>query len=102
MVQKKYTQEFKDSTIQLVLNSGEKISKIAKDLDLNVKTLYAWINAYKKSNNIAVRTKKLFQKPTQKESFEEELKRVKKELAIAKRERDILKKATAYFAKETI
>jgi len=36
MAQKKYTQEFKDSTIQLALNSGEKIPKIAQDLDLHV------------------------------------------------------------------
>ncbi|KAB7884628.1 transposase [Poseidonibacter ostreae] len=102
MAQKKYTQEFKDSTIQLALNSGEKIPKIAQDLDLHVKTLYAWINAYKRSNNIPTRAKKQFQEPNKKECLEEELKRVKKELAIAKQERDILKKATAYFAKETI
>ena len=40
MANKKYTQEFKDSTVQLALNSEEKISTIAKDLDLNLKTLY--------------------------------------------------------------
>ncbi|MGB5793590.1 transposase [Poseidonibacter sp.] len=102
MAQNKYTQEFKDSTVQLVLNSKEKVTKIAKDLDIHEKTLYSWITAYKKSNNIPVRNKKTFQEASKKESLEEELKRVKKELAIAKQERDILKKATAYFAKETI
>ena len=76
MANKKYTQEFKDSTVQLALNSEEKTSTIAKDLDLNLKTLYLWINTYKKANNI----------PTRKESLEDELKRVKRELVIAKQE----------------
>jgi len=92
MANKKYTQEFKDSTVQLILNNNEKATTIASNLDLNLKTLYAWINTYKKANNI----------PTRKESLEDELKRVKKELATAKQERDILKKATTYFAKEVL
>ena len=90
MANKKYTQEFKDSTVQLVLNSEEKTSTIAKDLDLNLKTLYLWINTYKKVNNIPIKTRKYFQEPTRKESLEDELKRVKRELVIAKQERDIL------------
>ena len=60
MANKKYTQEFKDSTVQLALNSEEKTSTIAKDLDLNLKTLYLWINTYKKANNIPTRTRKEF------------------------------------------
>lgn len=99
---RKYTQEFKDSTVQLVLNSEEKASTIAKDLDLNLKTLYVWISNYKKANNIPTSSRKSFQEPIRKESLEDELKRVKKELTIAKLERDILKKATAYFAKEVL
>ena len=102
MANKKYTQEFKDSTVQLALNSEEKTSTIAKDLDLNLKTLYLWINTYKKANNIQTRTRKEFQEPIRKESLEDEQKKEKRELVIAKQERDILKKATAYFAKEVL
>ena len=102
MANKTYTQEFKDSTVQLVLNSAEKTSTIAKDLDLNLKTLYLWINTYKKANNIPRITRKSFQEPTKKENLADELKRVKRELVIAKQERDILKKATEYFAKEVL
>jgi len=102
MASKKYTQEFKDSTVQLILNNNEKATTIAKDLDLNIKTLYVWISMYKKVNNIPTRTRKSFQEPARNESLEDELKRVKKELVIAKQERDILKKATAYFAKEVL
>lgn len=42
MRQSKYSQEFKDSTVQLILNDGESVVKVAEDLDLNPKTLYHW------------------------------------------------------------
>ena len=42
------------------------------------------------------------QKTSSRETLEEENKRLRKELAIVKQEREILKKATAYFAKETL
>ena len=38
MRQSKYSQEFKDSTVQLILNDGESVVKVAEDLDLNPKT----------------------------------------------------------------
>ena len=40
---KKYTQEFKDSAIQLALNNEESVHKIAKDLEIHKKTLYGWL-----------------------------------------------------------
>ena len=43
---KRYAAEFKESTIQLVLNSNESTKKIAEDLDVHEKTLYAWVRAY--------------------------------------------------------
>lgn len=96
MRQSKYNQEFKDSAIQLCLNSEESISKIANDLGINKNTLGVWVREYKKVNNIKS------SKELKQESLEEENKRLRKELALAKQERDILKKATAYFAKETL
>ena len=96
MRQSKYNQEFRDSAIQLCLNSEEPISKIAKDLGINKNTLGVWVREYKKVNNIKS------SKELKQESLEEENKRLRKELALAKQERDILKKATAYFAKETL
>lgn len=95
----RHTKEFKDSTVQLVLNNGEKPSKIAGDLDINIKTLYHWIRMYKKEHNIATESSS---SPTVKETMEDELKRLRKENKLLKQERDILKKATAYFAKETL
>ena len=100
---KRYTQEFKDSTIQLVLNSKESTRKIAEDLDVHEKTLYAWVRAYKEANGIEVPKQGKGKKSSiVKESEAEELKRLRKENKIIKQERDILKKATAYFAKEIL
>ena len=94
----KYTQEFRDSSIQLAVNSDKSTAKIAVDLDVNEKTLYNWIREYKKANNIAI----VPLGKTTKESFEDEAKRLRKENKFLKQERDILKKAAAYFAKETL
>ena len=97
---KKYSKEFKDSTVQMIINNNESVVKVAKDLDLNSKTLYAWVTAYKKEHNIPFGNN--IAKNRKEESDIEELKRLRRENKILKQERDILKKATAYFAKETL
>lgn len=95
----KYSKEFKDSTVQLVLNENKKVVDVAADLGLNSKTLYHWVTKYKKEHNLPTQECRV---PSDKESEHEELKRLRKENKILKQERDILKKATAYFAKETL
>ena len=95
----KYSKEFKDSTVQLILNNNESVVKVAADLDLNPQTLYNWVSAYRKEHNMPVLDNKTNQTS---ETLHEENKRLRHELKIAKQERDILKKATAYFAKETL
>ena len=99
MRKSKYSKEFKDSTVQLILNHKESVVKVAQDLDLNEKTLYHWVTMYKKAHNIPTKIQK---SPSLNEPLELEVKRLRRELKIAKEERDILKKATAYFAKETL
>ena len=98
MRKSKYSKEFKDSTVQLILNDGESVVKVADDLGLNSKTLYHWVTSYKKAHNIPIRDVNA----SSKESDNEELKRLRRENKILKQERDILKKAAAYFAKETL
>ena len=49
---KKYTQEFKDSAIQLALNSEEPVRQIARDLEISEKTLYGWLRDYKIKHNL--------------------------------------------------
>ena len=99
MRRSKYSQEFKDSTVQLILNNNESVVKVADDLDLNPKTLYHWVTTYKKEHNIPTRAPRV---STSNETLDEENKRLRRENKILKQERDILKKATAYFAKETL
>jgi len=106
MKNSKYTREFRDSSVQLVINSDESTAKIAKDLDVNEKTLYNWVREYKKANNIPIMSRGYLTtgngKNNNKETVEEEAKRLRAENKLLKQERDILKKATAYFAKETL
>jgi transposase len=103
MKNSKYTREFRDSSVQLVLNSQEPTTKIAKDLDVNEKTLYNWVREYKKANNIPITPRGGFANNSNlKETAEEENKRLHAENKLLKQERDILKKATAYFAKEVL
>ena len=90
----KYTQEFKDSSVQLILNSNKSVLQISKDLGVSDKTLYAWMKAYRLQHEI------FSPNNTVKESLQDENRRLKRELAQVKKEREILKKAAAYFAKE--
>lgn len=103
MKNSKYTKEFRDETIQLILNSEKSAMQIAKDLGINDKTIYNWIKVYKKENNI---TNPIDETKNQSKSSQQELlaelKQLRAENKLLKQERDILKKATAYFAKETL
>ena len=55
MRKSKYSKEFKESTVQLILNDGESVVKVAEDLGLNSKTLYHWGTSYKNAHNIPIR-----------------------------------------------
>ena len=98
----RYTKEFKDSTIQLALNSEKSTLQIAKDLDISDKTLYAWLREYREKNNLSLSTLGNTSKTSTKENLEEENRRLRKEIASVKKDCEILKKAAAYFAKETL
>jgi transposase len=86
-----YTLDFKQSSAKLASESDQPVSQIAKELGINVNTLHTWINKYGNNATVMPATS----------DIHEELKRLKKENARLKQERDILKKAAAYFASET-
>jgi transposase len=86
-----YTSEFKISSVKLAKESDQSIAKTAKDLGVNVNTLHNWM-----SNNLSSSMSQ------SSECYFEEVKKLRKELAIVKQERDLLKKAAAYFAKESL
>jgi transposase len=87
---KRYAQEFRESSAQLAIDSDQPVSQIAQNLGISNVTLASWIAKYQKKNTSADSGK----------SVEEELRELRKENARLKQERDILKKAAAYFASE--
>jgi transposase len=91
---KRYTKEFKQEAINLALKS-QSIESTANELGIPSTTLYSWIQALKKKGKlITVDTNGSKDMAT----LVEENRRLQKDLAIAKEEREILKKAAAYFA----
>ncbi len=102
MANKKYPQEFRDSTVQLALNSKKSVAQIGIDLGVNSKTIHNWIREHKIANNIKIDSRRTTQKSTVKETVDDENIRLRAENKILKQERDILKKAAAYFAKEVL
>lgn len=88
---KRYDEEFRREAVKLVLEGGVPASRAAKDLGVGESTLNKWLIAAKGSSPVPIS-----------ESEREELKRLRKENAQLRMERDILKKATAYFAKTTV
>ena len=86
-----YSEEFKDSAVKLALESSQSISQIARELGVNKSTLYTWVNNYRNQNN---------QESGNEETMLTELKRLKSENKRLLEEREILKKAAVYFAKD--
>ena len=86
----KYTKEFRDETVQLILNSEKSAMQIGKDLGINDKTIYNWIKVYKKENNITtpIDETKNQSKCSQQELLAE-LKQLRAENKLLKQERDI-------------
>ncbi len=93
-LRKKYTAEFKREAARLVTDEGYKIAEAARNLDINANMLRRWIQETKEGAGSAFPGKGN-QSPEQ-----EELRRLREENKRLKLEREILKKATAFFAKE--
>jgi transposase len=89
--QDRFTDEFKRDAVAQVVERGHPVSEVAERLGISTKSLYTW--------------KVLFSKPSTVRNSEAdltaELRRVKKELVRVTEERDILKKAATYFARES-
>jgi len=93
----KYTKEFRLEAVKLVTDGGLSIPEAGRRLSLAPSTLSNWIKKYKagKLEEVGKSRRGLSEK-------ELELHRLKRELAEVKMERDILKKAAAYFAKGSL
>ena len=88
---KKYSQEFKQEAVQLTKQAGGAISQVAKDLGLNAAMLGRWCREAGRRGHKAF--------PGTGMPHDQEVARLKRELALVTRERDFLKEAAAFFAK---
>lgn len=91
MAQRKYDKKLRQEVIEAVLIGDRTAAQVARDYELPTSAIYSWIRKHKQNNDLAVLKR-------QSESPEQELARLRAENHKLKQERDILKKATAYFA----
>ena len=97
ILQGRYTKEFREEAVKLVTEEKLSLPEAARRLSLPPSTLGNWGRAYKEGR--LGEAGKTYRPLT---DIEMELARTKKELVEVKMERDILKKAAAYFAKESL
>jgi len=85
-----YTTEFRQEAVELVRKSGRPIKVVARELGIPPNSLYGWVAATGDAT-------------TERTSFveREEVARLRKEVELLRMERDFLKKAAAFFAKES-
>lgn len=89
MGKERFSEEFKIEAIKQITERGYSIAEVSKRVGVSTHSLYAWI--------------KRFSAPAQAKAEDEkaaEIRRLKSELLRVTEERDILKKATAYFARD--
>jgi transposase len=85
-----YTQEFKEEAVKLISNQGYSFAEAGRNLGVNPNVLSRW----KKEIEVGL-------SPASSVSVQSELKRLRKENKRLRMEREILKKAAAFFAKES-
>jgi transposase len=88
-----YTEEFKTQAVELLINSGKTVKQIGEELGVSDKTLWTW------KEKFAPEAKKVRGRTPVSEA-EQEIMRLRKKIKHLEMEREILKKAAAFFAKE--
>lgn len=92
MERRRFTSEFKEEAVKMAERGDIPVAQVARDLGINENLLYKWVKQFGKKPDGSQVTP----------SEHEELVRLRRENRILKEERDILKKAAAYFAKEQL
>ena len=93
---RKYTDEFRQAAVKQVVDGGRAIRQVARSLEMSAGTLGNWVAKANKGEALS--------KPSGKplSELEAEVSRLRQEVARLKIEKEILKKAAAYFAKESM
>ena len=86
---KKYDKQFKLDAVRAAIAGDRSIARVAQDLGVNTQSLYTWVSKYRSE---------VLQSGVEL-SPEQELLQLRKEVEELRQEREILKKAAAYFAK---
>ena len=92
MALRKFTREFKVSAVKLVNEQGYSAPEAAKSLGVHAKSIRDWVEKFSSEAGL---------EPSGDGALAAELRRLRKENARLLMEREILKKATAFFAKES-
>jgi transposase len=96
MERRKFTREFKLEAVKLVRDRGVTVAQAARDLGVHGTVLRRWIQ------ECAADSQQAFPGQGQMKPDQVEIERLRREVTKLKAERDILKKAAAYFAKESL
>jgi transposase len=93
----KYPEQFRRDAVELVRSSGRSLREVGQELGVNHETLRNWFNAAKQADEAAAGRGRVEEiSPGERE----ELRRLRKKVAELELEKDILRKAAQYFAKE--
>ena len=92
---RKYSREFKIEAVKMVTEQGLSVSEVSRDLGVHANVLRKW------KNQFAEEAEQAFPGNGRLSAEQEELRRLREENRQLRMERDILKKATAFFAKES-
>ena len=95
MTRKRYSKQFKVDAVKLVTEQSYKVSEAARNLGIHHSSLRLWKKQFETNGNQAFPGKGNLNPEN------EELYHLRKEVKKLRMERDILKKATAFFAKES-
>ena len=96
MERRKFAREFKLEAVKLITERGVKVAQASRDLGVHGTVLRKWVK------DISTDPQQAFPGHGQMKPEQAEIARLKREVMKLKAERDILKKAAAYFAKESM
>jgi transposase len=97
-MRKKYTESYKTSAVKMVIEEEKMPVEVAENLGMPVGLLYKWIRQYKGINSQG----KMNVSQEEIKRLKNEIQALKKQLATSEQYREILKKAAAYFAVQTL